>query len=66
MTTPAQQTTQTRVVYAGISLSRVLLFIGTALFVVGAFAAGGHPLGGVPVLPWWGGAFAAWMLAGAV
>jgi len=64
MTTPAPQPAP---VYGPWHLNRILLVVvATALFVIGAFAAGGHPLADVSVLPWWGGAFAAWVLSGAV
>jgi hypothetical protein len=46
--------------------SRILLVVGCILFVIAAFAAGGHPLAGVPEWPWAFGAFAAWVLSGAV
>jgi len=48
------------------SFSRILLVIGAILFVLAAFAAGGHPLAGVTDLPWAFGGFAAWVLSGAV
>ena len=48
------------------SLSRCLLLIGAILFVLAAFAAGGHPLAGITDWPWAFGAFAAWTLSGAV
>jgi hypothetical protein len=63
MTTPAPQP---RPVYGPVSFSRVLLVIGTILFVLASFAAGGHPLAGITEWPWAFGAFAAWMLSGAV
>ena len=47
-------------------LSRILLAVGTILFVLAAFAAGGHPLAGISEWPWAFGAFAAWVLSGAV
>jgi hypothetical protein len=47
-------------------LSRILLVAGTILFVLAAFAAGGHPLAGVPDWCWAFGGFAAWVLSGAV
>jgi hypothetical protein len=46
--------------------ARILLVIGAILFVLAAFAAGGHPLAGVGEWPWAFGAFAAWVLSGAV
>jgi hypothetical protein len=48
------------------SLARILLVIGAILFTLAAFAAGGHPLAGVTEWPWGFGAFAAWVLSGAV
>jgi hypothetical protein len=48
------------------NFSRVLLVVGCILFVLAAFAVGGHPLAGVPAWSWGFGAFAAWMLSGAV
>jgi hypothetical protein len=48
------------------NFSRVLLVIGAILFVLAAFAAGGHPLAGVGEWPWGFGAFAAWMLSRAL
>ena len=52
--------------YGRLEFSRLLLFIGTVLFVLAAFAAGGHPLAGIGEWSWGFGAFASWMLAGAV
>lgn len=49
-----------------VSLSRILLVAGAALFIVAAFAAGGDDLGRVPAWSWAFGGFAAWMLAGAL
>jgi hypothetical protein len=66
VTTPAPPQQQPRPVYGPWYLSRVLLVIGTVLFVIAAFAAGGHPLASVPAWPWAFGAFAAWVLSGAV
>jgi hypothetical protein len=71
MTTPApapQQTTvvQARPAYGPWHASRILLIVGTVLFVLAAFAAGGHELASIPALPWAFGALAAWMLSGAV
>jgi hypothetical protein len=54
------------VVVSGISLSRVLLFIGCVLFVLAALAAGGDSLGDIPAWTWGFSAFAAWILSGAV
>jgi hypothetical protein len=51
---------------APLSLSRVLLVVGTVLFVLAAFAAGGDTLGGIAAWSWGFGGFAAWMLSGAV
>ncbi len=65
MTTPAPPP-QPRPVYGPWYLSRVLLVIGTVLFVLAAFAAGGHELGDIAAWPWAFGGFAAWMLSGAV
>ena len=48
------------------SLARILLVIGAILFTLAAFAAGGHPLAGVTEWCWGFGAFAAWVLSGAV
>jgi hypothetical protein len=48
------------------SLARILLVVGAILFTLAAFAAGGHPLAGVTEWPWGFGAFAAWVLSGAV
>jgi len=66
MTAPAPPPQQPRPVYGPWYLSRVLLVIGTILFVLAAFAAGGHPLAGISEWPWAFGAFAAWVLSGAV
>jgi hypothetical protein len=68
VTTPAPppQQPQPRPVGGPWYLSRVLLVIGTILFVLAAFAAGGHPLAGVADWCWAFGAFAAWVLSGAV
>jgi hypothetical protein len=57
---------QPRPVYGPWYLSRVLLVIGTVLFVLAAFAAGGDTLGGIAAWCWGFGAFAAWVLSGAV
>jgi hypothetical protein len=67
VTTPAPpQQPQPRPAYGPWYLSRVLLVIGAVLFVLAAFAAGGHPLAGVADWSWGFGAFAAWVLSGAV
>lgn len=68
MTTPAPPpAAQPRQPYGGPwYLSRILLVAGTILFVLAAFAAGGHPLAGISAWPWGFGAFAAWVLSGAV
>ena len=67
MTTPnPNPNPQRRPAYGPWYLSRILLVIGTVLFVLAAFAAGGHPLAGIRDLPWAFGAFAAWVLSGAV
>lgn len=65
MTAPNPQPAP-RPAYGPWYLSRVLLVTGTVLFVLAAFAAGGHPLAGVTDLPWAFGGFAAWVLSGAV
>jgi hypothetical protein len=65
VTAPSQQ--QPRPVAAApLSLSRILLTVGTVLFVLASFAAGGDTLGGISAWAWGFGAFAAWMLSGAV
>lgn len=46
--------------------SRILLVVGTILFILAAFAAGGHPLAGITGWSWAFGGFAAWVLSGAV
>jgi hypothetical protein len=66
MTTPAPQPQPRPVVAGPLYLSRILLAIGAVLFVLAAFAAGGHPLAGITEWPWGFGAFAAWVLSGAV
>lgn len=67
MTTPAPPPQpQPRPAYGPWYLSRILLVVGTILFILAAFAAGGHPLAGITDLPWAFGAFAAWVLSGAV
>jgi hypothetical protein len=66
MTTPEPQPAPARVVVAYPSFRRILLVIGAILFTLAAFAAGGHPLAGIPDWPWAFGAFAAWVLSGAV
>lgn len=65
MTAPSAQPPRP-VVAAPLSLSRVLLVVGTVLFVLAAFAAGGDALGGITAWSWGFGGFAAWMLSGAV
>jgi hypothetical protein len=67
MTTPAPPPQpQPHPVYGYWHLSRILLVIATILFILAAFAAGGHPLAGIGEWPWAFGAFAAWVLSGAV
>jgi hypothetical protein len=61
MTAPAQP-----VVVTPYSLRRILLVIGTILFVLAAFAAGGDTLGGITAWVWGFAGFAAWVLSGAV
>lgn len=65
MTAPSQQQ-PTPVAVTPLSLSRVLLVTGTILFVLASFAAGGDTLGGITAWVWGFGAFAAWVLSGAV
>jgi len=65
MTAPTPNPQQ-RPAYGPWYLSRVLLVAGTVLFVLGAFAFGGHPLAGIPGAVWDSGAAAAWVLSGAV
>lgn len=65
MTAPSQQQPRP-VVVTPLSLSRILLTVGAILFVLAAFAAGGDTLGGITAWSWGFGAFAAWMLSGAV
>jgi hypothetical protein len=48
------------------TLARVLLVISAVLFVLAAFAIGGDSLGDIPAWSWGFGAFAAWVLSGAV
>jgi hypothetical protein len=48
------------------SFARVLMVVGAILFVLASFAAGGHPLAGVPEWAWGFGALAAWMLSRAL
>lgn len=50
----------------GLSLSRALIVVSAVLFVLAAFAAGGHELASISAWPWAFGAFAAWALAWAV
>lgn len=66
MTTPAPQPQPAPVVVAWPPLRRILLVIAAVLFVIGSFAAGGDALGNIPDWSWFGGAFAAWVLSGAV
>jgi hypothetical protein len=66
MTTPDPQPAPARVVVAYPSFRRILLVVGALLFVLGAFAFGGHPLAGIPGAVWDSGAAAAWVLSGAV
>ena len=66
LTTPNPNPQPRSVAYGPWYLSRILLVIGTVLFVLAAFAAGGHPLAGIGMWPWGFGAFAAWVLSGAV
>lgn len=66
MTAPNPQPAPRPAAYGPWYLSRILLVTGTVLFVLAAFAAGGHPLAGVTDLPWAFGGFAAWVLSGAV
>lgn len=47
-------------------LRRILFLAAFVLFVIGAFAAGGDVLGGIPALTWISAAFGAWVLSGAV
>lgn len=54
------------VAVAPYSLRRILLVIGTVLFVLAAFAAGGDTLGGIAAWVWGFAGFAAWVLSGAV
>lgn len=65
MTAPAQPQPQPVVVTA-FSLCRALLVVGTVLFVLAAFAAGGDTLGGISPWVWGFAGFAAWVLSGAV
>lgn len=64
MTAPAAQ--QTTVVAAPYSLHRILLVVGTVLFVLAAFAAGGDTIGDITAWVWGFAGFAAWVLSGAV
>lgn len=64
MTAPSPQPQPA--VVTPLSLRRVLLTVGAILFVLAAFAAGGDTLGGITAWPWAFGAFAAWVLSGAV
>jgi len=65
MTAPSPNP-QPRPVYGPFYLSRVLLVVGAILFVLGAFAFGGHPLAGIGGAVWDSGAAAAWVLSAAV
>jgi hypothetical protein len=47
------------------SLARVLFIVGAAMFIIAAFAAGGHLIDDIPEWSWAFGGFAAWMLSGA-
>jgi hypothetical protein len=49
-----------------LSLRRILLVVGTVLFVLASCAAGGDTLGGIPAWTWGFAGFAAWVLSGAV
>jgi hypothetical protein len=66
VTAPSAQPQPRAVAVTPLSLSRILLTVGAVLFVLAAFAAGGHVLGGISAWAWGFGAFAAWMLSGAV
>jgi hypothetical protein len=46
-------------------ISRVLMLIAAVLFVLAAFAVGGHDLANVPAWAWAFGGLASWALAGA-
>jgi len=63
VTAPAQPQ---QVVVSPYSLRRILLVVGTVLFVLAALAAGGDTLGGIAAWSWGFGGFAAWVLSGAV
>jgi len=52
-----------RVVAAPFSLARVLFIVGAAMFIIGAFASGGHELASIPYPTWALGALGAWTLA---
>ena len=60
MTAPSPQQ-QASAAPAPYSLRRILLVVGTILFVLASFAAGGHTLGGITDLPWAFGALGAWI-----
>lgn len=62
MTAPAPQPAAV----VPVSLRRVLLVVGTVLFVLASFAAGGDTLGGITAWTWGFAGFAAWVLSGAV
>jgi hypothetical protein len=49
-----------------VAASRILLVIGTVLFVFAALTSGGASILSAPMWAWGFGAFAAWCLAGAV
>lgn len=60
--TTAQAGTR-RVATTPFSLARVLFIVGAAMFIIGAFAAGGHELASILYPTWALGALGAWMLA---
>jgi hypothetical protein len=67
MTTPEPQPRPAYVYTAGSwPLHRILLVVAFVLFVIGAFAASGDTLGSISAWTWGFGAFAAWVLSGAV
>lgn len=45
------------------SLTRVLFIVGAAMFIIAAFASGGHAIAGIPGWSWGFGALGAAMLA---
>lgn len=61
MTAPAPQ--PVRPAYGPMSLPRILIVIGGVLFILAAFAAGGHALLDVPAWSWGFGGFAAFVWA---